>query len=81
MERNLALLFMDSAPKEVKQAADDHKKNYNRVAKAQAQIEQSTAELADAKKDFDETQRILNRAIDAWDPNAKPAEKEIKVSK
>lgn len=75
MDRNLALLFFNEAPAQVKEAAEAHKKNYSRLVKAQGQLDLWTLEQAEAKKAFDESQRYLNKSIDAWAPEV-PKEKE-----
>lgn len=77
-DKDLALaLNFGNAPQNVKKEAELHSVNYQRLEKAEAQIELWSKELQDAKKAFGESSKSFRKAINEWTSPAKPEKEEL----
>lgn len=76
-ELELALNF-GNAPQNVKNEAQLHLENNQRLEKAEAQIELWQAELIEARKAFNESSKSFRKAVNEWTKPVKPEKQELK---
>lgn len=69
MDKELALIYeYKTAPQELKDAADAHRKNANLLAKRAAALKTAQAEVDALTADYQKTEKAFRVALKAWTP-------------
>lgn len=81
IDKKLALAFdFKDAPKEVQDAAKQHRENWLRLEKARDQFGKWQSEVQRAEAAYVETQKLFDSAVDNWDPaNKKNTNPEVRA--
>lgn len=69
MDKELALIYeYKTAPEALKKAADDHRKNSNKLKKLTDQAASQKAALELAQREYEETAKAFRIALKSWQP-------------
>lgn len=69
MDKELALIYeYKTAPEALKKAADDHRKNSNKLSKLNAQVSAQKEALETAQREYEETAKAFRIALKSWQP-------------
>ena len=69
MDKELALIYeYKTAPEALKKAADDHRKNSNKLLKLNAQVSAQKEALEIAQREYEETAKAFRIALKSWQP-------------